>query len=136
MGGRKPTIKFYERPLFWVCVLFSLGGFFGWAGAASLPDLDATIVAWLSFWFLYLMIHITLGLREVGYGEKALIAGEIVGFIMIARTPVLPFIPAPYDALFSGTIITATVLLSVLFHTKCIPLLQRLGNFTQQRSST
>ena len=122
-------MKFYERPLFWVCVMFSLGGFIGWAGAASLPDPDATAVAWLWLWFLEMVIHIALGLRGVGYGEKALIAGEIVGFIMIARTPVLPFVPAPYDALLSGTIITATVLLSILFHTRCIPLLQRLGNF-------
>ena len=116
--------------------MFLLGGFIGWAGAASLPDLDATTAAWLWLWFLEMVIHIVLGLRGVGYGEKALIAGEIVGFIMIARTPVLPFVPAPYDALLSGMIITATVLLSVLFHTRCIPLLQRLGNFTQQRSST
>lgn len=118
-------MKFYERPLFWVCILFILGGFIGWACGESLPGQEATAGAWLQAWLLMFTLHIFLRLRGVRYGEIALIAGEICGFVIHAPTPALPFVPAPYDAFLAGAIITATVLLSILFNTKCLPLLRR-----------
>ncbi|MDP3735278.1 MAG: hypothetical protein Q8R39_02525 [bacterium] len=122
-------MKFYERSLFWTCVLAILGGFIGWAVAESPPDPGATAGAWIRMWFLVLLIHITLGFRGVRYDDTAFIAGEVVGFLVMARTPIVPFAAAPYDALLAGTIITATVLLAVLFNLKCLPVLYRWGHF-------
>ncbi len=123
-------MKFYQRPFFWACVLFVVGGFIGCACGESLPGPEATAGAWLQAWLLIFTFHIFLRLREVRYGEIALIVGEIIGFILDAPIPALPLAPAPYDAFLAGAIITATILLAILFNAKCLPLLRRFGKFT------
>ncbi len=122
-------MKWYRHPLFWTCVLFFLGSFVGRACATSLPDATAGRWAWIQVWLVGFTLHIMMGLRQLGYGEISLIAGEIAGFmIMNTRTPVMPFISTPYDAFALGAIIAGTVLLSILFNAKFLSLFQRFDS--------